>query len=286
MREPQTKADPRSRSALRGLPASSLASTTLGALDHARRQAGELRHLDAVGAVGGARRPPRAGTRPRPAIPSPAPWRCAAAASLAASAVSSWKCVANSARQRLTSCRCSTVAQAIDRPSKVAVPRPISSRITSARSPAWLRIAAVSTISTMKVERPRARSSAAPTRENSRSTTPICAALRRHEAAHLREHRDQRVLPQERRLAGHVGPGEQPDAAGRRVPAAARDRNHWRRTARRRATSACSTTGWRPPSTTKASDCRRPAAARSRARPRAAQARSRHRARPAPRPQP
>ena len=42
---------------------------------------------------------------------------------------------------------------------------------------AWFRIAAVSTISTMKVERPRARSSAAPTRENSRSTTPICAAV-------------------------------------------------------------------------------------------------------------
>ena len=34
---------------------------------------------------------------------------------------------------------------------------------------------AVSTISTMKVERPRARSSAAPTRENSRSTMPMCA---------------------------------------------------------------------------------------------------------------
>ena len=40
---------------------------------------------------------------------------------------------------------------------------------------AWFRIAAVSTISTMKVERPRARSSAAPTRLKSRSTTPMCA---------------------------------------------------------------------------------------------------------------
>ena len=38
-----------------------------------------------------------------------------------------------------------------------------------------LRMAAVSTISTMKVERPRAMSSAAPTRENSRSTAPILA---------------------------------------------------------------------------------------------------------------
>ncbi len=62
------------------------------------------------------------------------------------------------------------------RPSKVAVPRPISSRITRERGVAWFRIAAVSTISTMKVERPAARSSPAPTRENSRSTMPICAA--------------------------------------------------------------------------------------------------------------
>ena len=47
--------------------------------------------------------------------------------------------------------------------------------MTSERSVAWLRMAAVSTISTMKVERPRARSSAAPTRENSRSTMPMWA---------------------------------------------------------------------------------------------------------------
>ena len=48
--------------------------------------------------------------------------------------------------------------------------------MTSARGPAWFRIAAVSTISTMKVDRPRARSSAAPTRLKSWSTTPISAA--------------------------------------------------------------------------------------------------------------
>ena len=41
--------------------------------------------------------------------------------------------------------------------------------------PPGLRIAAVSTISTMKVERPRARSSAAPTRLNRRSTMPMWA---------------------------------------------------------------------------------------------------------------
>ena len=92
----------------------------------------------------------------------------------------------------------------------MAVPRPISSRMTSALGPAWLRIAAVSTISTMKVERPRARSSAAPTRLKSWSTTPISAPRRRHERPHLRQHRDQRVLPQVGGLAGHVRPGDEP----------------------------------------------------------------------------
>ena len=106
----------------------------LGALDHARRQAGELGHLDAVGAVGRARhhlvqehhlalpfldphggvvQPRQLGRRARSVRGSG--WR-------------------TSARQRLCSCRCSIAAQAIDRPSKVAVPRPISSRITSERS--------------------------------------------------------------------------------------------------------------------------------------------------------
>ena len=57
------------------------------------------------------------------------------------------------------------------------MPRPISSRITKDDGVARFRIAAVSTISTMKVERPRARSSAAPTRENNRSTMPIVALV-------------------------------------------------------------------------------------------------------------
>ena len=68
-----------------------------------------------------------------------------------------------------------TAVPAIASPSRVAVPRPISSTTTNERGPAWCRIAAISVISTMKVERPRARSSAAPTRLNSRSTTPIRA---------------------------------------------------------------------------------------------------------------
>ena len=154
--------------------ASEFVQDDAGPFDDGARQARELGHLDAVGAVRGARHDlvqehdvalelvTLTVTLHEPRQPP-------------ASAVNSWKWVANSARQRLASCRCSIAAQAIDRPSKVAVPRPISSRITSERGVAWLRIAAVSTISTMKVERPRARSSAAPTRENSRSTTPICA---------------------------------------------------------------------------------------------------------------
>ena len=178
-------------------------------------QARELRHLDAIRAVGGAgldlvqehdlvvplahvhrdvRRSPRGAGQARSARGSG--WQTARAA-------------------LVTSCRYSTVAQAIDSPSNVAVPRPISSRMTSERSVAWLRIAAVSTISTMKVERPRARSSDAPTRQNSRSTMPMCGRARRHERAHLRQHHDERVLAQEGRFAGHVGAGDKPDAVRR-----------------------------------------------------------------------
>ena len=94
---------------------------------------------------------------------------------LSASCASSWKWVAKIARQRTVECSASSTAQAMARPSRVAVPRPISSTTTSERGPARLRMAAVSIISTMKVERPRARSSEAPTRLNSRSTTPMRA---------------------------------------------------------------------------------------------------------------
>ena len=63
----------------------------------------------------------------------------------------------------------------------------------------------------MKVERPRARSSAAPTRLKSWSTMPISAASAGTKDADLREERDQRVLPQVGRLAGHVRAGDQPE---------------------------------------------------------------------------
>ena len=108
-------------------------------------------------------------------------------------------------------------------------------------------MAAVSTISTMKVERPRARSSAAPTRENSRSTTPNARGLGRHEAAHLRQDGDQRVLAQEGGLAGHVRAGDEPQPRPSSEVAVVGDEG-----LAVRAASAASTTGWRPASTAKA----------------------------------
>ena len=98
----------------------------------------------------------------------------------------------------------------------------------------------------MKVERPRARSSAAPTRENSRSTTPILRAARRHEAAHLRQHRDQRVLAQKGRFARHVRSGEQ-RRCGLPLAGGGGERSQSLATnGPPSAASACSTTGWRP----------------------------------------
>ena len=60
-------------------------------------------------------------------------------------------------------------------PSYVLVPLPISSRMTSERGVAWFRMAAVSTISTMKVDWPVVRSSCSPARVKIRSTTPMLA---------------------------------------------------------------------------------------------------------------
>ena len=56
------------------------------------------------------------------------------------------------------------------------VPRPISSRITRDRGVAWFKMAAVSTISTMNVDWPVARSSCSPTLVKMRSTRPITAS--------------------------------------------------------------------------------------------------------------
>ena len=62
-------------------------------------------------------------------------------------------------------------------PSKVEVPRPISSKISSECAVACRRISATSLISTMKVDWPPARSSLAPMRVKMRSTTPMRALL-------------------------------------------------------------------------------------------------------------
>ena len=65
---------------------------------------------------------------------------------------------------------CTAAAQASDSPSKVLVPRPTSSISTSERGVALWRMLAVSVISTIKVERPPARSSEEPMRVNMRSS--------------------------------------------------------------------------------------------------------------------
>ena len=117
----------------------------------------------------------------------------------------------------------------------------------------------------MKVERPAARSSPAPTREKSRSTMPICAAVRRHETARLRQYRDQRILAQEGGFAGHVGAGHQPEPA---LGHWAKDRSHWAQSrAHSPRPSAASTTGCRPRVIAKA-DTHCPASAAHNATPR------------------
>lgn len=78
-------------------------------------------------------------------------------------------------RALMISWRCSATDQAMDRPSNVAVPLPISSRMTSERSVALLMMREVSFISTMKVDCPFARSSLAPTRQKMRSVRPMWA---------------------------------------------------------------------------------------------------------------
>ena len=70
---------------------------------------------------------------------------------------------------------CRAIAHASDSPSKVLVPRPISSMRMRLRGVALCRMLAASVISTMNVERPPARSSAAPMRVKIRSSGPMTA---------------------------------------------------------------------------------------------------------------
>jgi hypothetical protein len=113
------------------------------------------------------------------------------------------------ARQRLISCRCSIAAQAIESPSKVAVPRPISSRMTSARSGLVEDRGGLDHLDHEGRASARQIVGGADAREQ--PVDDADAGARRHEGAHLRQERDQRVLAQEGRLTRHVRAGDQPD---------------------------------------------------------------------------
>ena len=104
--------------------------------------------------------------------------------------------------------RCSATAQARLRPSNVDVPRPISSRMTRLRDVALCRMFAVSCISTMNVDWPRAMLSDAPTRANRRSTTGSFAvrAGTNEPACAIRQ--SSARLAQVGRLAAHVRAGQ------------------------------------------------------------------------------
>ena len=78
---------------------------------------------------------------------------------------------------RIFSLTYSTTARAMLIPSKVLVPRPISSRIIRLRDVACFKICDTSFISSMKVDWPVARSSLAPTRVKIRSTGEMLASF-------------------------------------------------------------------------------------------------------------
>jgi hypothetical protein len=79
------------------------------------------------------------------------------------------------------------MAKASATPSKVEVPRPISSISTRLFSVAPCRMAAASVISTMKVERPEARSSEAPMRVKIASSGPSTQRLAGTKLPHVGE---------------------------------------------------------------------------------------------------
>mmetsp|Transcript_16291 Transcript_16291/g.40540 ORF Transcript_16291/g.40540 Transcript_16291/m.40540 type:complete len:203 (+) Transcript_16291:582-1190(+) len=102
-------------------------------------------------------------------------WRLATP-TLPVISVSSWKWVANSVGAPTLSMMCSEMAHASPKPSYVEVPRPSSSMMTSEEEVAPLRMAAVSSISAMKVDTPRCWQSPAPTRAKMASRTEMRAA--------------------------------------------------------------------------------------------------------------
>ena len=127
--------------------------------------------------------------------------------------------------------------------------------MTSERSVAWLRMAAVSTISTMKVERPRAQVvGGADAREQAIDDADVRRA-RRHERAHLRQHGNQaRSGARRSDLPAMFGPVTSQIRAsvtsskpvGMLGAAAATSTQSFSMNAPALAAlSACSTTGWR-----------------------------------------
>ena len=117
----------------------------LGPRHHLVRQPRQASHLDAVGAVGAGRAGPGAGTRSRRATRAPPRGRCGRRGELGGEP---GQLVVVGREQTLApahrSWRYSATAQAMASPSKVDVPRPISSSRTRLRGVAWRRIAAVS----------------------------------------------------------------------------------------------------------------------------------------------
>ena len=117
-------------------PPSRLRRISPRALDHGGRQARQPRHLDAVGAARRARHQPPQEDH----VLAPLAHRevGVAHARLRAREVGQLVVVGREQRARArapgASCRCSATAQAIESPSKVLVPRPISSRITRLRA--------------------------------------------------------------------------------------------------------------------------------------------------------
>mmetsp|Transcript_13601 Transcript_13601/g.20836 ORF Transcript_13601/g.20836 Transcript_13601/m.20836 type:complete len:207 (-) Transcript_13601:291-911(-) len=104
-------------------------------------------------------------------------WQFRTHGSVSASAVSSWKCVANSVGQPRVSTMYFEMAHARPYPSKVLVPRPSSSTMMRLRGVAACRIEDDSSISAMKVEMPCCCRSPAPTRHRIRSTTLMRAEV-------------------------------------------------------------------------------------------------------------
>ena len=154
------------------------------------------------------------------------------------------------------SCRYSTVAHAIERPSNVAVPRPISSRMTSERSRRLIEDrGGLDHLDHERRAPARQIVGRADAREQPVDDADV-RARRRHERAHLRHHADQRVLAQKRRFAGHVGTGDEPYARVRKLIEARRSSGASEPPSMQSLSmkacsldfaSACSTTGWRPP---------------------------------------